>query len=140
MNLIELIIGIGISIVLIYIIFPKYKTEKYIIDIFAKQLVSDIRYIRTTNMNGDLSVHIEQLPNSNPPKYVVKRDSTIIKSVNLPNKSKLICPTNIIKFKSDGTLNAKGETIAILLDDIKVEITIVPFSGRVLLKEGKYAS
>ena len=58
----------------------------------------------------------------------------------MPNKSKLISPTNIIKFKSDGTLNGKGETISILLDDIKVEITIVPFSGRVLLKEGKYAS
>ena len=60
MTLIELIIGIGISIVLIYIIFPKYKTEKYIIDIFAKQLVSDIRYIRTTNMNGDLSEWVQQ--------------------------------------------------------------------------------
>lgn len=139
MTLIEFIIGIGISIILISMILPKNKTEKYIIDSFARQLVSDIRYVRNVNMNGDLSLYIEQLPLNNPPGYVLKNSSNIIKSMELPKESKLICPSNIIKFKSDGTLSTKGETIIILLDNISLEITIVPFSGRVLLKEGKYA-
>lgn len=140
MTLIELVIGIGIGVILICIIFPKDKTEKYSIDCFARQLVSDIRYVRNVNMNGNINLFIEQFPNSDPPKYILKENSNIVKTINLPRGSSLSCPSNIIRFKSDGTLNTKGETITISLDSTKVEITIVPFSGRVLLKEGKYAS
>ncbi len=140
MTLVELVIGIGLSIILIYIVFPIAKIENHNVEYFARQLVSDIRYIRTINMNGNLNLHIEQTPSTDPPYYTIKDNSNIIKTINLPKGSKLTSPSNIIKFKSDGTLSTKGETITITLNKLKLEITIVPFSGRVLLKEGKYAS
>ncbi|MGL5715568.1 MAG: hypothetical protein ACRCXT_20450 [Paraclostridium sp.] len=140
MTLIELIIGIGITIILISIVFPKNKMEKYNLESFARQLVSDIRYVRNMNINGNSNYYIEQKSLENPPKYVLKKNSDTIKSVSLPKNSKLICPSNIIKFKSDGTLSTRGETIVISLESLRLEITIIPFSGRVLLKEGKYAS
>lgn len=140
MTLIELVIGIGLGIILICVVFPRNNVEKYNVDCFARQLVSDIRYVRAINMNGNTNLHIEQLPMSDPPKYSVKENAEIIKTISLPKGSKLICPSSIIKFKSNGSLSTKGETITILLKDIKLEITIVPIGGRVLLKEGKYAS
>ena len=44
----------------------------------------------------------------------------------------------MIKFKEDGTPYPSGTTIRIIYKDTKKEITIVPISGRVLIKEGKY--
>ena len=37
-----------------------------------------------------------------------------------------------------GSPNPKGQTIKVYNDKIKKEITIVPVSGRALLKEGEY--
>lgn len=138
MTLIELVIGIGIVLIAICISFPKDKAYKYQIDSFARQLVSDIRYVRSMNINGNMDLYLENIKIFDNPRYVIKDNSSIIKTVNLPKNSSLSAPTSIIKFKSDGTLNSKGETIIINSESRKIEITIVPFSGRVLLKEDKY--
>ncbi|MBC6003896.1 MAG: hypothetical protein E7C86_07650 [Paeniclostridium sordellii] len=138
MTLIELVIGVGIVLIAIAISFPKDKADKYQIDSFARQLVSDIRYVRSMNINGNMNLYLENIKVFDNPRYIIKNNSSIIKTVNLPKDSTLSAPTSIIKFKSDGTLNSKGETIIINSNNRKIEITIVPFSGRVLLKEDKY--
>ena len=85
-----------------------------------------------------MNLYLENIKVFDNPRYIIKNNSSIIKTVNLPKDSTLSAPTSIIKFKSDGTLNSKGETIIINSNNRKIEITIVPFSGRVLLKEDKY--
>ena len=61
-----------------------------------------------------------------------------IKQVYLPKTCKIEYTRPMIKFKVDGTPYPSGTTIKIIYKDIKKEITIVPISGRVLIKEGKY--
>lgn len=134
MTLVEVVIGIGIIMTILMISFPKEKSQKYEIDSFARQLVGDIRYVRSMNSNGNLSVFLENISTQDNPRYVIKENTDIVKMVYLPKNSSLSYPSSTIKFKSDGTLSSKGETIIIDSKDRKIKITIIPFSGRVLLK------
>lgn len=138
MTLVEVVIGIGIIMTILMISFPKEKLQKYEIDSFARQLVGDIRYVRSMNSNGNLSVFLENISTQDNPRYVIKENTDIVKTVYLPKNSSLSYPSSTIKFKSDGTLSSKGETIIIDSKDRKIKITIIPFSGRVLLKEDIY--
>ncbi|WP_195335709.1 hypothetical protein [Paraclostridium bifermentans] len=138
MTLVEVVIGIGIIMTILMISFPKEKSQKYEIDSFARQLVGDIRYVRSMNSNGNLSVFLENISTQDNPRYVIKENTDIVKTVYLPRNSSLSYPSSTIKFKSDGTLSSKGETIIIDSKDRKIKITIIPFSGRVLLKEDIY--
>lgn len=138
MTLVEVVIGIGIIMTILMISFPKEKSQKYEIDSFARQLVGDIRYVRNMNSNGNLSVFLENISTQDNPRYVIKENTDIVKKVYLPKNSSLSYPSSTIKFKSDGTLSSKGETIIIDSKDRKIKITIIPFSGRVLLKEDIY--
>jgi Tfp pilus assembly protein FimT len=137
-TLVEVVIGIGIIMTILMISFPKEKSQKYEIDSFARQLVGDIRYVRSMNSNGNLSVFLENISTQDNPRYVIKENTDIVKMVYLPKNSSLSYPSSTIKFKSDGTLSSKGETIIIDSKDRKIKITIIPFSGRVLLKEDIY--
>ncbi|EQK45918.1 MULTISPECIES: hypothetical protein [Paraclostridium] len=138
MTLVEVVIGIGIIMTILMISFPKEKSQKYEMDSFARQLVGDIRYVRSMNSNGNLSVFLENISTQDNPRYVIKENTDIMKTVYLPKNSSLSYPSSTIKFKSDGTLSSKGETIIIDSKDRKIKITIIPFSGRVLLKEDMY--
>lgn len=138
MTLVEVVIGIGIIMTILMISFPKEKSQKYEMDSFARQLVGDIRYVRSMNSNGNLSVFLENISTQENPRYVIKENTDIVKTVYLPKNSSLSYPSSTIKFKSDGTLSSKGETIIIDSKDRKIKITIIPFSGRVLLKEDMY--
>ncbi|GKZ02247.1 hypothetical protein [Paraclostridium bifermentans] len=138
MTLVEVVIGIGIIMTILMISFPKEKSQKYEMDSFARQLVGDIRYVRSMNSNGNLSVFLENISTQDNPRYVIKENTDIVKTVYLPKNSSLSYPSSTIKFKSDGTLSSKGETIIIDSKDRKIKITIIPFSGRVLLKEDMY--
>lgn len=138
MTLVEVVIGIGIIMTILMISFPKEKSQKYEMDSFARQLVGDIRYVRSMNSNGNLSVFLENISTQDNPRYVIKENTDIVKMVYLPKNSSLSYPSSTIKFKSDGTLSSKGETIIIDSKDRKIKITIIPFSGRVLLKEDMY--
>ncbi|GAA0091672.1 hypothetical protein UT300009_17000 [Paraclostridium bifermentans] len=138
MTLVEVVIGIGIIMTILMISFPKEKSQKYEMDSFARQLVGDIRYVRSMNSNGNLSVFLENISTHDNPRYVIKENTDIVKTVYLPKNSSLSYPSSTIKFKSDGTLSSKGETIIIDSKDRKIKITIIPFSGRVLLKEDMY--
>ena len=138
MTLVEVVIGIGIIMTILMISFPKEKSQKYEMDSFARQLVGDIRYVRSMNSNGNLSVFLENISTQDNPRYVIKENTDIMKTVYLPKNSSLSYPSSTIKFKSDGTLSSKGETIIIDSKDRKIKITIIPFSGRVLIKEDMY--
>lgn len=138
MTLVEVVIGIGIIMTILMVSFPKEKSQKYEMDSFARQLVGDIRYVRSMNSNGNLSVFLENISTQDNPRYVIKENTDIVKTVYLPKNSSLSYPSSTIKFKSDGTLSSKGETIIIDSKDRKIKITIIPFSGRVLLKEDMY--
>lgn len=138
MTLVEIAIGIGIIMAILVISFPKEKSQKYEVDSFARQLVGDIRHVRTMNLNGNLNFCLENINSQDQPRYVIKEDSNIVKTVYLPKNSNLSYPSPTIKFKSDGTLNSKGETILINSKYRKIKVTIIPFSGRVLLKEEEY--
>ena len=138
MTLVEVVIGIGMIMTILMISFPKEKSQKYEMDSFARQLVGDIRYVRSMNSNGNLSVFLENISTQDNPRYVIKENTDIVKTVYLPKNSSLSYPSSTIKFKSDGTLSSKGETIIIDSKDRKIKITIIPFSGRVLLKEDMY--
>ncbi|WP_373601574.1 Tfp pilus assembly protein FimT/FimU [Paraclostridium bifermentans] len=138
MTLVELIITLSIMVIIIYIVFPKDNIQKYELDSFARQFASDIRYVRSININGNENFYLENIKSSNDSRYVIKDNSEIIKTVYLPQNSTLTSTYPIIKFKSDGTLNSIGETMTLKSAYRTIEITIIPFSGRVLLKEGKY--
>ncbi|MEF9992511.1 MAG: hypothetical protein RRZ84_00125 [Romboutsia sp.] len=117
---------------------PKDNIEKHLINSFTKQLCSDIRYVRQKNMLSDSSSYIIYENNSGKSGYVLKENGKTKKSVFLPTNTKLNYSPNTIKFLPDGSPYPTGGTISVTNNKIKKEITIVPVSGRVLLKEGKY--
>ncbi len=138
MTLLELIMTLSIMVMVVYVVFPKDNIQKYELDSFARQFASDIRYVRSININGNENFYLENIKSTDESRYVIKDNSKIIKTVYLPRNSYLVSTYPIIKFKSDGTLNSRGETIILKSEYREIEITIIPFSGRVLLKEGKY--
>lgn len=118
--------------------FPKIDLSKYQIDLFTKQLASDIRFVRKENIVGNSGTYILFKSEGKLNSYIVRKDGLDLKEVNLIDNVNLLYNNGKINFKRDGTPNPKGQTIYIYNENIKKEITIVPVSGRVLLKEGKY--
>lgn len=137
MTLVELVISISIILLISTLCFPKLNISKYKIDLFTKQICSDIRYIRNENMLGNSSVYIYYTDDKEK-SYIVRNDGKDLKKITLPEETKLSYDQSRIRFKRDGAPDPKGQTITIYNKDFKKEITIVPISGRVLLKEGKY--
>lgn len=137
MTLVELVISISIILLISTLCFPRFNINKYKIDLFTKQLCSDIRYVRNENMLGNLNAYI-YYTDDKVKRYIVRNDGKDLKEITLPEEMKISYNQSRIRFKRDGTPDPKGQTIIIYNKDLKKEITIVPISGRVLLKEGKY--
>ena len=134
---------ITISLIMIVSLIPMYKINirEYKIDSFVKQLCSDIRYTRIKNMNYDdyTKIYYEKSPNGTV-SYVLKESKKVKKKVALPQNMDISYGVRVIEFGLRGVLRYKGDTIKIkdkTNNKIKI-ITIVPFSGRVLIKEGIY--
>lgn len=139
--MIELLITISLIMVISLIPIYKVNIRDYEIDSFARQLCSDIRYTRIKNMNYDYSTKIYYEKSSDGSiSYVLKESKHIKKKVELPKNAEIIYGAEKIDFGLNGAIRHKGETIKIkdkTNNKIKV-ITIVPMSGRVLIKEGMY--
>ena len=75
---------------------------------------------------------------NNTKGYILRENGEDIKSVFLPEGVDLRCPVNKIFFKTNGCFYIGGTTISIIQKNNYTEITIVPTSGRVLIKEGIY--
>lgn len=140
MTLVELVIAISLIVMISTLCFPKYDIKKYQINSFTKQLCSDIRYVRKSNMLGSSDTYIYYKKNDNISSYILREKSKNIKEIFLPKNIELFYVRGKIQFKRDGSPEPSGTTIKIMSKEIKKEITIVPISGRVLLKEGKYGS
>ena len=138
MTLVELVITISIILLIATIYFPKVNIEKYQVNSFTKQLCSDIRYVRNLNKMGNTNTYIYLNKNDERSSFTLNENKKDIKKVYLPKTCKIEYTRPMIKFKEDGTPYPSGTTIRIIYKDTKKEITIVPISGRVLIKEGKY--
>lgn len=136
-TLIEVVICMSIIIIISTLCFFNGDNKNYILNSFTKQLCSDIRYVRKCNMMGDLKTYIYYKEEKNYISYILRSNSKDIKEVQLP-KGASLAGLSKISFKQDGTPISKGSTIKVYNGIIKKEITIVPVSGRVLLKEGRY--
>lgn len=119
---------------------PKFNNNYYEINAFAKELCSDIRYIRSNNTLGNLNTYITLVQDSNKQGYVLIDKGKNIKEKYLSSDTSI--HNNItskkIYFRNDGSPNPSGSTIQIKNSIYKKEITIVPVSGRVLFKEEEY--
>ena len=138
MTLVELVITISIILLIATIYFPKVNIEKYQVNSFTKQFCSDIRYVRNLNKMGNTNTYIYLNKNDDRSSFTLNENKKDIKKVYLPKTCKIEYTRSMIKFKADGTPYPSGTTIRIIYKDTKKEITIVPISGRVLIKEGKY--
>lgn len=140
MTLVELLIAIAIMLLIITLCLPKDNIEKHMINSVTKQLCSDIRYIRRCNMLEDNSTYILYIKEKSKSGYAIKQKGEFIKEVLLPENVSISdnITNNSIKFDKYGSPYPNGGTIKIGDKSSKREITIVPVSGRVLLKEGKY--
>ena len=119
---------------------PKFNNNYYEINAFAKELCSDIRYIRSNNTLGNLNTYITLVQDSNKQGYVLIDKGKNIKEKYLPSDTSIHNNTTSKKiyFRNDGSPNPSGSTIQIKNSIYKKEITIVPVSGRVLFKEEEY--
>lgn len=138
MTLVELVIAMSIMLLITTLCFPKDNIEKYQVNSFTKQLCSDIRYIRNINMLGNTNAYVYLEDNEDGISFKLNENKNDIKQIYLPKNCKIEFTRPMIKFKADGTPFPSGTTIKIIHKNIKKEITIVPISGRVLIKEGKY--
>ncbi|WP_042271944.1 hypothetical protein [Faecalimicrobium dakarense] len=138
MTLVEVVITISIMLIISSLCFPKDSVNKHQINLFTKQLCSDIRYVRKANMLGNLKTYIYYFEDNKSTSYIVRENGKDLKKVHLPSGANIQYGNSKVKFKPDGSPDPKGQTINIYKDNLKIELTIVPVSGRVLLKEGKY--
>ncbi|SHK12526.1 hypothetical protein SAMN02744037_01685 [Tepidibacter formicigenes DSM 15518] len=139
--MIELLVCISIISILISIPICKFYLKDYKIDSFVRQLCSDIRYTRIRNINSDYSTYIYYNKKSNGiNSYILRENGKNKKEVELPKNTDIYHTSQKIIFTLTGSLNNQGDIITIIDRDRnkKREITIVPFSGRILVKEGIY--
>lgn len=142
MTTLELIIAISIIVILSTICFIKWEGDNYKIEFFAKELCSDIRYVRRENMLNNQSVYIKFIKEDNRWSYILQKNRKEDKRVYLPENVNLNYPiyqnNNLISFYTTGAYKNGGMTININKNNKYKYITIVPVSGRVLYKEGIY--
>ena len=116
-------------------------TNHYKIDAFMKQLCCDIRYTRLKNMNSDYSTYIRfNKKNSSIREYILREHGEDKRIVKLPDNVITYNSVEVIDFTPFGKLDQQGETITIIYDKKEYIMTIVPFSGRVLIKEDRYSN
>ncbi|WP_455538172.1 GspH/FimT family protein [Terrisporobacter sp.] len=142
MTILELLIAISIIVIISSICFVKYENNNYKIESFARQLCSDIRYVRRENMLDNKNVYIRFINKNSKWSYILHRNKQEDKKVVLPQSVNLNFPvgqnTSLIYFHPDGRYINNGGTITISKNGDYRYITIVPVSGRVLYKEGIY--
>ena len=74
MTTIELVITISIIAIISSICFMKYENDSYKIESFARELCSDIRYVRRENMLDNKNVYIRFVNENNKWSYILHRN------------------------------------------------------------------
>lgn len=138
MTLVEVVLGITILVLISTISFSYFNLDSYKVNSFIRQLNSDIRYVRKVNKLGNTKVHIIFTQNNGCNGYILKENGYNAKEKYLPKGINLSCPVGKILFDRQGAFYVGGTTITIGESGNYTDITIVPVSGRVLIKEGIY--
>lgn len=133
-----MVVTIGIIVLICSMIILKFNLYNYEVDSFAKQLCSDIRYVKSNNMLGDTNSFVIMTNENGKNGYTLIDKGAKVKDLYLPNNVDIKYKNKKIYFMKDGTPSPTGSTIRIVSEKIIKEITIVPASGRVLFKEGQY--
>ncbi|MGN1033827.1 MAG: hypothetical protein ACI4PU_10155, partial [Intestinibacter sp.] len=118
--------------------FSKFNLDNYKVNSFIRQLNSDIRYVRRVNKLGNSKVYIVFTEKNGCKGYILRENGNNEKSIFLPKNIKLSYSIGKILFDRQGAFYMGGTTISVGKDKKYTEITIVPVSGRVLIKEGIY--
>lgn len=138
MTLVEIIIGITILSLIATISFTKFNLSNYKVTSFIKQMTSDIRYVRKINKLGNSNVYMIFTKENNCEGYLLRENGETIKKVFLPKNIDLEYSVSKILFNTQGSFYTGGTTISIIQKNNYTQVTIVPTSGRVLIKEGMY--
>jgi len=137
-TLVEVLLGITLLALICTISFSKINLDNYKVNSFIRQLNSDIRYVRMVNKLGNSKVYIVFTTKNNCKGYILMENGNTSKGVFLPKNINLNYSESKILFDNKGSFYMGGTTINIGKDKDYTEITIVPVSGRVLIKEGIY--
>lgn len=137
-TLIELIIVLGIIGVILGIGVLKIDKTNYYLRTQGKLLCTEIRRVRLLRMTQGEGFKIWLEKN----QYKLLNGSKEVKIVPLDPHYKLLYGKNTILFKYDGTPEYGGDTITIknIKNNKYMEMTIVPVSGKVLLKDEIFTS
>ena len=138
MTFIEVIIGLTLLALIGTITFVKLDLSNYKVNSFIKQMTTDIRYIRQVNKIGNEKIYMILTEENNCEGYILVENGQQVKRVFLPKGIDLECPISKILFNTKGGFYQGGTTITIIKKDNYTDITIVPTSGRILIKEGIY--
>ncbi|MGL5329224.1 MAG: hypothetical protein ACRDD7_08150 [Peptostreptococcaceae bacterium] len=117
-----------------------FKMDDYKMNSFAKELCSDIRYVKSNNILGSLDTYVLITSKDGCFGYRLIENGKNVKETYLDKGIEITNSTgkNRIRFYNNGAPNPSGSTIEIFNNKVTKEITIVPVSGRVLFKEGRY--
>ncbi|AGB18890.1 prepilin-type N-terminal cleavage/methylation domain-containing protein [Thermoanaerobacterium thermosaccharolyticum] len=147
LTLIELITVISILSIIVLITVPKTdffnsKTSEMRLRMVANELISDIRYVQYKNIHENESLYL--ILQSDHKEYDIYKPDTMVKRI----KSKKL-PDGImiswdlsqnplkISFSNQGAPTPGGCTISLLNSKKRIDITILPATGRVMIK-GNY--
>jgi hypothetical protein len=124
----------SIIILVAILCIPSQKLEKKAINSFSRQMSGDLRFVRRENI---LSVDTYIKISGNNDGYELIKVGEFSKNRILPKGGRIefVSSSQKISFTSAGSPLHGGGTIKIKLGELTREITIVPTSGRILLKE-----
>ncbi|MDR1773295.1 MAG: hypothetical protein LBR30_00240 [Clostridioides sp.] len=136
-TLVELVVSISIVVLIATICIPKEKNNYRQLNLLARQLTTDIKYVRRKNMLGDYNTYITFVKKNGISSYILTEEGKsreIIFPKGIVTKSGDV----VLKFNKDGKFSNNYSIIRVEKGSYSREITITPISGRVLLKEDLY--
>ncbi len=137
-TVVELIIVLAILGILSILAVPKINSSNFYLKMQGKKLCSEIRQIQISRMTLGEEYRITL----SPEKYVIQNGPKDLKTIQLMPGYELLYDfnKNKIMFQYNGAPVYGGTTIRIRnkKNGKYIEITIVPASGRVLMKEEIY--
>jgi len=150
LTLVELIVILAVLSVLLIIIFPSSdllnpEKSSLRLNITAKEVVNDLRYIQQKTIldpNRE-TLYFEIFPDNKGYYIKTYNDDKCIKIKELPNgiiieknnnRKDSIKNKEIIKFSETGTPFPGGLTITLKNSLKEIKITLVPSTGRIMLK------
>lgn len=147
LTLIELITVVSIFSIIVLIAVPKTgffnaKTSEMRLRMVAYELISDIRYVQYKNIYENESLYLTI--QTDHKGYYINKPGTMVKKIKtkiLPDGITVYWNINEkpleISFSNQGAPTLGGCTISLLNSNKRIDITILPATGRVMIK-GNY--